>query len=349
MGLLLFIFILLCLYKLKIQSFNTEYISKPMTTRINGIFVFLVFLSHFSYYIPLNTSLDAPFKTFHGLLGQLIVVSFLFYSGYGIMESIKKKGTPYVNTILSNRFLRLLIMFDIAILLFLLTDYFLGYTFDLKTILLSFIGYESVMNSNWYIFVILILYLLTFISFKVTKNHYYLSAIIQTILCIIFIKIMIDIGKPHHWVNTCLVYSWGIWYSLFNKKIIAFINSHKLSYYIIFLISAICFILTWKLRSNLWMHSLGSIFFMSMIILLSMKFNSSNPMLLWLGQHVFSIYILQRIPMMIGHHWGLDHYPYIYFFISFVATIIIALIYERISNTAINKILRKKKANNNSH
>ena len=43
----------------------------------------------------------------------LMVTMFLFYSGYGVFESIKKKKEKYINTIPKRRFLKTLINFAI--------------------------------------------------------------------------------------------------------------------------------------------------------------------------------------------------------------------------------------------
>lgn len=65
-------------------------LNKEQTTCINGIFVLFVFLSHFGQYetMPWNNLLLA--------IGQLMVAPFLFYSGYGIMEQIQRRGIMYL-------------------------------------------------------------------------------------------------------------------------------------------------------------------------------------------------------------------------------------------------------------
>ena len=42
---------------------------------------------------------------------------------------------------------------------------------SLSRILLSLIGWKSIGNSNWYMFDILLLYVLTYVAFKVTKKQ----------------------------------------------------------------------------------------------------------------------------------------------------------------------------------
>lgn len=61
---------------------------------MEGIFVVFVFLSHFGQYeaMPWNEILLA--------IGQLMVAPFLFYSGYGIMEQIQKRGDRYIDRLM---------------------------------------------------------------------------------------------------------------------------------------------------------------------------------------------------------------------------------------------------------
>lgn len=94
---LIFVLILLAAIFVDIKSagkneFFDDYCAPKQTSSINGIFVVLVFFSHASQALKLGGALDTPYVTLRGFLGQLVVVTFLFYSGYGMTESIKKKG-----------------------------------------------------------------------------------------------------------------------------------------------------------------------------------------------------------------------------------------------------------------
>lgn len=86
------LFVFLCGAKfVKSGEFNSDYMSKDTTGAINGIFVLLVFMCHISGYMKLGGSSDTIWLDLKSWLGQLVVVTFLFYSGYGMMCSIMKK------------------------------------------------------------------------------------------------------------------------------------------------------------------------------------------------------------------------------------------------------------------
>lgn len=107
---------------------------------------------------------------FQGFLGQLVVTTFLFYSGYGIFVSILKKGKDYVDQ-LPVKILELLSAFAVTIVVFWLVGLITGADYGLSRTLLSFIGWKSIGNSNWYMFDILLLYALTYLSYKMTRRH----------------------------------------------------------------------------------------------------------------------------------------------------------------------------------
>ena len=83
------------------QGYSIEH-----TQAIKGFFVITIFLSHFSSYVHLETWYDKPLKIYCSLFAQLMVAPFLFYSGFGIFESVKNKGSAYIQTFPKKRFLK---------------------------------------------------------------------------------------------------------------------------------------------------------------------------------------------------------------------------------------------------
>ena len=101
------------------NEFYEDYLSPKNTTMINAIFSVLIFLSHAVQYVSLKGSLDAPYFEMRSWLGQMVVVTYLFFSGYGIMESIKKKGRSYVRGIPVRRFFKLWYQFALMLVMYL--------------------------------------------------------------------------------------------------------------------------------------------------------------------------------------------------------------------------------------
>ena len=92
MTLILLIFFCLCITGIRVDFFNRDYISRDTTIQINGIFVFLVFFKSFRRIIwIMNFHLNFIYMNVRGFFGQLVVTTFLFYSGYGVLTSINEK------------------------------------------------------------------------------------------------------------------------------------------------------------------------------------------------------------------------------------------------------------------
>ena len=161
---LIFIFVTSLLgIKIFIKNSNKDYLNKENTTCIKGIFILIVFYSHLCKYIPYQSTKDFLMYDLRQFLGQLMVTMFLFYSGYGIYESIKKKKNNYINNIPIKRILITLLNFDIAVLIYAVINQLIGNSKSIQEILLAFTGWISIGNDCWYIFAILLLYLSTYI------------------------------------------------------------------------------------------------------------------------------------------------------------------------------------------
>lgn len=146
-------------------GWNEYYIGKETTSTINGLFIWLVFLSHFTQYLPSSAG-----NIVGDNLGQLVVVMFLFYSGYGCAVQYLTKGESYLRASPRKRILPTLINFDIAVCAFVAVGLLLGKSMTARKVVLSLVCWDSVGNSNWYIFVIMLCYALFWFSAGVVKR-----------------------------------------------------------------------------------------------------------------------------------------------------------------------------------
>ena len=154
---------ILCLWKIKFspKDFYNDFLQRDQCDSIKGIFILFVFVRHILQYIigsgyDFSAMPDQLFLKIDRELDQLIVVMFLFYSGYGIMESIFKKKADYIRSMPLKRILPTILNFDVAVFAFFILNQFIGREMSISEILLSFTGWDSIGNSNWYIFVIVL-------------------------------------------------------------------------------------------------------------------------------------------------------------------------------------------------
>ncbi len=328
------------------QFFREESFSRDVTDSIKGIFIWLVFFSHFKGYVTYTTQLDLAGKKISTLLGQLIVACFLFYSGYGVSEAIKRKGTPYVKSIPRKRVLGTLVKFDIAVFIYLIISLARGKKFDIKTILLSLVGWESVGNSNWYIFVILCLYLITFIGFIIFRKNLYAAALLTSVLTGGFV-IFLFYEKQTWWYDTAACYLLGIWVSLFKEKVLSVITKNNIIWSLCALISIGAFGITYLLPHK---HFIGKLILLSVaplfcivIMVFLTKFRISNKILIFSGQYLFEIYILQRIPMILLKDWKVAEINiYLYFVLCVIITILLAVVFRRVTSIKLSGLKKAK-------
>ena len=321
----------------KDDSLHSNYLNKENTTTINGIFVLLVFMSHATQYMTLSGPYHSFYIFISGFLNQAIVVTFMFYSGYGLMEGIKRKGNDYTDTF-PKKIIKLWLQFDAAILLFLLTNWSLGTFPTFKEILLALSSWGGIGNSNWYITAMLLLYFFMYLSFKVSKNNWVSLIILLTLtmLCVFF---FMKIGRPKYTYNTMICFSFGVGYSLVHNKIEKLL-SNSLIFISSILIPLILMIYTRPtIYQNIKFYSIWMICFMILILLFTMKINIKNSFLHFLGTQVFTVYILQRIPMMILAYLGYNNRHFTFFTVSFLVTLILAILFDKYILPQIDKLI----------
>ena len=348
MNLFIFALLLICLagISFRFKDGFEDYMSPSKTGAIKGIFVIVVVLSHVKQYITVPYA--GANKLFFDVLfffGQLMVVMFLFYSGYGIAVSVSKKE-GYVKTLPRRRILKVWLDFAIAVMIFFFVSMALGRKYEIGRLLWSLVGLQSVGNSNWFIFVIIVLYILTVIAFGITggKKHFLAGVIVITVLSAAATAVLWHFfGKQNWWYDTVMCYPLGMWYYLakpyIDKKLLPSFGKWFAAFaacVVSFVLLRILFLETGK--------SVGVFIPMSMLFaigisLLSMRVSINNGVLRWFGSRVFGIYILQRIPMTVLQHFGCNDKPIAYAAACFAITIVLAEIFER-STGKLDELLR---------
>lgn len=170
MILLFAILLFICAWGVRFSSFHEDYLDIDTTTSVKGIFAAIILFSHITGYIQLNDNwFDMSYRTILGYIGQLMVVMYFFYSGYGIFESFKSKMN-YEKSFTRKRLMKTLIHFDAAVLLFLILSIVSGEKYPTRYYFTCWIGWDSIGNSNWFIFVILALYACVSLSMVLTRK-----------------------------------------------------------------------------------------------------------------------------------------------------------------------------------
>lgn len=300
------------------------YITRERTCLVNGFFIWMVFVCHINGY---GLSLSFPDKEISYMLmkiGQCVVATFFFYSGYGLMTSIQKKGESYARTLLLHRLPTLFLHFSIAVLCYYVVAVYLGKEVTIQRLLLSFIGWQSVGNSNWFIFVTFLSYVCIAVSTLVffRKSKWCVCFFTAVLLVLYIVLFALYSNKGCWWVDTCLCIPAGMLFSLCRERldkwmgklriptIISAVVLSGLGLYIYRhnrqlsdCIGAADIEIIWYFISNIGVciFALGVNYVFSCI---SFKRKPSSFLVWSGGSALFYLYIYQRIPMLIGAHYG---------------------------------------------
>lgn len=327
------IYIATILWGIKVNTKRTsEYVDIEHTQAVKGIFILLVFFSHFNLGIAYTAPMDKLYERIVNFFGQTMVTMFLFYSGYGVMESIRKKGSEYINGIPKKRILTTVIRFDTAVVIYIIVYALLGQFFTPSHYVLALLGWESVGNSHWYIFDIILLYFLTFISFKITyffpRQRTNVAAMVVLVTTCVGVLFLIRHSwiKPIWWYDTIVCYSLGIFYSLYRERIEKIVNRNVATWIVAMVLLWGAFLFFWKIKFNIWMNLAANITFTIAFTFFTMRILFKNKVLIWCGKHLFEIFILHRLPLFVLKVCGLDQVNVYMYFIGAVV-ITLALIF----------------------
>ncbi len=351
------LFLLLCLWGVKFSGFREDYISKDQSGAFKGIFAMLIFLSHISPYTNIQSSTNIFDRVYWGIfstLGQMVVVVFLFYSGYGIMESIKNKP-GYMKGFFRNRILKLFIDYNIVTLVYAVYRTCTGAFFTWDHYLFSLVGWRSLAHlsgrGNWFVFGILLLYCITLLlSMLLTKvfrleGKKYRYCLMASVMAanVILVAVLQYSGLPKYWFNTLFVYSFGMLYAIFRGTIEKAMRKTK---WYIAALAAVCagivVIVAFNLN-HLVFYSLMACLFASFIVLISMYVRIQNPVLIWLGKLCFSIYIVHNGVMGLFRNLGLASNEILYGGICIAVSLVLAQLHYFLSGKLTGALLKREK------
>ncbi len=294
MGVIYIILLILTIYgiSVKMHGFIDQPFDRRVKHSINGMFIILVFCRHIFQYISPSFHtvpylIDKAGSIIDGHLFQLLVVSFLFFSGYGLTISAERRGG--CKQIPIHRCLTVLLNFMIAVCLFAVLQLTIGSKFSLKEFLLSLICWDSLGNSNWYIFCILWCYMFSYISYKLSSSKATFIVIVW-LLSITYILTLYKF-KGSYWYDTVLAYPTGVTFTVYRKRIMWILKERWLQIFaLIMVLFGVSYYVLLR-HPNALVHNATSIMLCLMMIIIMMKVRIQNRYLEWMGKNLFPLYI----------------------------------------------------------
>lgn len=319
--------------KLQLRGINNMYLSKESCNAVKGVFILLIFASHFAntYGRGYTNALDITYWKIRMALGQCVVAHFLFYSGYGVMFSAAKKGKNYIKEFPRKRILQTLLIYDCSQLIFLIFQLWCGNHYDIKQFVLSFLAWSSFGNDNWYIFVIIGLYIISWLALKngqVDKA----GALKITVGALTFMLFLICAQQgAAYWYNTMLCYALGAWYFVCQDVIEKVLQKDIFYFLCVGAITAL-YLLTHKFwNQNLALYVLTILLFTLIVVFATMKFQIKNRFLIYCGEHLQGLFLLHRLPMrFFGRYSFFTDNLYIFFALSVITTFLLEFGFNRL-------------------
>lgn len=234
----------------------------------------------------------------------------------------------YINRLPIRRCLTVWLNFVLAVFIYAILQLILQNKIFWSQFLLSLFCWDSVGNSNWYIFSIILCYFFSYIAFKSSRNHKS-QVLIHWILLSIFI-VVLHRFKEIWWYDTIFAYGGGVTYALYKGRVDYYLRRH---YYLFMLLSVASFALAYHYSSLILpiTHNIAALLFCLLMILITYRVTIYNQVLEWLGKNLFPLYIYQRLSMIslskIDNGCFIQKYELIYVLCCAGATLLIAKAY----------------------
>lgn len=309
--------------RFRFRSFNDDFLSIECSQALNGIAILTVFSRHVIHLgvaqmgYDMSGPGDAQYFQISMLLQQLLVVTFLFFSGYGVMEQFRKRGDAYVEGFPKKRIFVTWANFAVAVACFAVVNLAFRTNVSISQILLSFTCYREIGNQDWYVFCILWCYAATWISLlvmrklKISRDYAWLW--IGGFALAYCALVHWDRPNATWWYDTVMAYPFGVMVSVHKEKIFGFIRRHYASSLVALLVVfAGLYVWYWDIydlrhydvlmsagrgQCALYAlrHNLLSCAFIALVLTVMMKVRLGNPVLAWCGRHLFPIYIYHQL------------------------------------------------------
>lgn len=330
---------------------DNHYLTRNWTAFVNALFITLVVCSH--GLILFQTSiLDYKQEQLVALsisqFGQLIVTTFFFYSGYGIMYSLHHRE-GYVNKLMSPRFTQLSLNYLIAVLIYFVVHCILEQEVALLYLLHGTHCYPPLGNPTWFILITLLIYLLTFCCFRITGKGRPMIATGLLTAVLIACSFLIIKHKPAHWVNTMLCFPAGMFYCMKGEHLESFINKTRIPCIVWAILMMYTghqlYHLNVQYLVSIYTQNAGGILFALGTTWLFGSFTWERPsgILTWIGgSSLFTIYMFHLLPMRVLTRLDMNTgNPYLVWFYVFAATCILVptmnLLFKKANSLLIKK------------
>lgn len=304
-AVLMIILIVMLVYPFSIEKYNKKIgLGKDNLNYIRGIACVIVVICHASAIRGAQGILMIPFN-----MGFLAVGIFFFCSGYGLMYSCMNKKN-YLEGFLIKRFVPIYIPLVFSNILYIIAEIFIEQkNLDAVAIVKQVLGIDLVCGSEWFVRILILLYLLFYILGRVCKNSK-TFVIMITICIIVYWFVMVQFEKPLSIVmSNVLPFIIGIWcaYFDFSRLEVFVIKHYKRVLIILALITFFFFsyisVIRWHIPIMLTESKIINCVatticqnaFVIMVIMISMRLRIKSKIAAFIGVISYDVYLLHQL------------------------------------------------------
>lgn len=286
------ILILLLLHNVRfagVKDVFEDALSLKNTITIRGVAAICVILTHTGV---------VPFYR-HGFL---FVGIFFFFSGYGLMFSLKKKP-GYLKGFFRNRLPSVIVPYYTMNIFYIIALFGLGFTPTIDMVFRSFflpmMKRSLFITSAWYVIAIVLFYVLFGIFFRYFK---FFKAFLLT-ACGIAIYCMLcrHFGRSISWYGTTSLFLLGILFAQYYSNIYGIIKKKPfLLSTLMLLLFVVGIIVDHQARGlfKFFTHQISCSFFVLFVITLLYKFHIKSPLLGFWGKISYELYIAHHLVIL---------------------------------------------------
>ncbi len=322
------ILLVLMLIQIKIApkgSIREDFLSLQQSKILQGIAAVGIVFHHLSQYITnYGNEWKGPITIFSSM-GILFTTIFFFCSGFGLMRSLQSKP-DYLKTFIRKRIPAVLIPFMISNAIYLVfVGMYFGSVNSVIESLACLFGFRLVNTNTWFLVEIMILYLAFYFTHRfIKKPGKALGAMSIIIVLMITVSLLLghDTSKDgglwfmgEWWYNTTIFFLAGMYMAKYYEKVLAFLKKH---YKWMLPVSIVLFLATFGLEEfvlrtfgyyqeweghpgygakviTLLAQILTCSMWLLMLLLVNMKVQIKNILLVLLGKISLEIYIIHDL------------------------------------------------------
>lgn len=305
---------------------------KQNTDALKGISAIAILVCHLYARTGVGQSLGLGFA--FTAFGYLAVSIFLALSGYGLAYSYNCRGGGYLHYFLRRRVLPIYILQCILIGLYAIVKFVLGKGYTVRDFVQSFFFGRTIVSNGWYLQVILLFYLIFYLSFKWTKR----PACSVLIATTVYVMLCMVAGLDSTWYECTFCFDLGFLIFYERQRLEEMYRNRKLiivGLALILILFATCFVLARPFPpipevTRICFKMASSVLFATCVLIMSNMVDLRNMVTRWLTEYYLEIYLFQGVVFLLcrNMYWKIAN-PYVYYLAAFAGTLFMAKLFHR--------------------